>query len=228
VNAQLPLAFKALSDQRCIDFLCQESVRTAVEQAAELNSEHALFLAGAAGSGKSHLLQAAVNHAGALGSQTAYVPLAKLQGMLPQVLEGFEMHDLVCLDDVQAIAGYRPDEEALFHFYNRAKARGARLIFAGQQMPENLGIGLPDLVSRLQQGLRLNLSVLDEQGKRLVLQRRASRRGLQMDDAVTDYLFTRVSRDLHTLSELLDRLDHASLAAQRRLTVPFIKTVLAA
>jgi DnaA family protein len=47
-----------------------------------------------------------------------------------------------------------------------------------------------------------------------------------MDEVVLDYLFSRVSRDLHALSQLLDRLDHASLAAQRRLTVPFIKSVL--
>jgi DnaA family protein len=141
-------------------------------------------------------------------------------------LEGLRGLALVCLDDVQALAGKPDAEEALFHFYNRADAEGMRLLFTATAMPAQLGITLPDLVSRLEQGLRLHAEVLDEFGKRRVLQRRAAGRGLQMDEAVLDYLFSRVSRDLHALSQLLDRLDHASLAAQRRLTVPFIKSVL--
>lgn len=226
VSAQLPLAFKAGSDQRFVDFLGQESVRRAIEQAACGESAHAVFLAGPSGSGKSHLLRAAVSHAHALGRAAAYVPLARMAPMLAQALDGLEHRQLVCLDDAQAIAGDAGAEEALFHFYNRAKAAGAALVFAAGAMPAQLGIRLPDLVSRLEQGLRLNLEVLDEAGKRQVLAQRAARRGLQIDEAVVDYLFTRVSRDLQSLGELLDRLDHASLAAQRRLTIPFIKTVL--
>ena len=226
VSAQLPLAFKAGSDQRFVDFLGQDAVRRAIEQAACGESAHAVFLAGPAGSGKSHLLRAAVSHAHALGRAAAYVPLARMAPMLAQALDGLEHRQLVCMDDVQAVAGDANAEEALFHFYNRAKAAGAALVFAAGAMPAQLGIRLPDLVSRLEQGLRLNLEVLDEAGKRQVLAQRAARRGLQIDEAVVDYLFTRVSRDLQSLGELLDRLDHASLAAQRRLTIPFIKTVL--
>jgi len=171
-------------------------------------------------------LRASAGHALALGQAAVYVPLTRASGMLAEVLDGLSGLALVCLDDVQTLAGNRDAEEALFHFYNRAGAEGMRLLFTATAMPAQLGISLPDLVSRLEQGLRLHAEVLDEYGKRRVLQRRAAGRGLQMDEAVLDYLFTRVSRDLHTLSQLLDRLDHASLAAQRRLTVPFIKSVL--
>ena len=37
--------------------------------------------------------------------------------------------------------------------------------------------------------------------------RRAARRGLELDDAVLDWLFRRVERDLKSLTALLDRLD---------------------
>jgi len=223
---QLPLAFKSSADQRFVDYLGNAPARASLEQAAEASLEYNIFLAGPQGSGKTHLLRAAVSHALALGRSAVYVPLARMAPMLPDMLEGFERHDVICLDDMQAVAGSAEAEEAMFHFYNRAKQTGARLAFSASGMPASLSIRLPDLVSRLEQSVRFTLEVLDEDGKRQVLLRRARQRGLELDDTALDYLFTRVSRDLHALSQILDRLDHASLAAQRRLTVPFIKTVL--
>jgi DnaA family protein len=84
----------------------------------------------------------------------------------------------------------------------------------------------PDLRSRLGQGLRVSLDVLDDDGRREALRRRAARRGLELDDAVLDWLFRRVDRDLKSLTALLDRLDRAAMAAQRRLTVPFVRQAL--
>ena len=226
MSEQLPLAFKPGQDQRFIDFIGQDAARSAVEQLSDGRASDDIVLVGAAGSGKTHLLRAAAGHALATGRSAAYLPLARLGPMLPTVLPDFEGHDLVCLDDVQALAGQAEAETALFHFFNRARAEGCRLLFSAEAMPAAIGLGLPDLVSRLEQGLRLGLEVLDEPGKRRVILRRAANRGLQVDEAVLDYLFTRISRDLHTLSGVLDRLDQASLAAQRRLTIPFIKSVL--
>ena len=129
----------------------------------------------------------------------------------------------MCLDGVEAIAGNASDEVALFHFHNAARAAGARLVYAASAMPAALPLGLPDLRSRLEQCTRIALEPLDEPGRREVLRQRAARRGLELDDAVLDYLLRRVGRDLGTLTALLDRLDQASLAAQRRLTIPFLK-----
>lgn len=223
---QLPLSFKAQSDQRLIDFIGQQPLRLLIERAAEGLAEENIFLSGTQGSGKTHLLRACVSHSLALNHQAAYLPLDKVANFLSPALEGFEQQELLCLDDVQCIAGNHEAEIALFHFFNRAKAAGTRMLFAANDSPSSLGIVLPDLVSRLEQSIRLNVAVLDDAGKRQVLLQRAQGRGLELDETVLDFLFTRVSRDLHTLSQLLERLDHASLAAQRRLTVPFIKTVL--
>ena len=179
MSAQLPLAFRAGQDQRFIDFLGQDAVRTAIEQLSEGQGRHDIILVGAAGAGKTHLLRAAAGHALATGRSAAYLPMTKLVAMLPGALADFEGHALVCIDDVQALAGNREAEVALFHFFNRAKAEDCRLLFAAEAMPVMLGFGLPDLVSRLEQGLRLSVDVLDEHGKRLVIARRAGNRGLQ-------------------------------------------------
>lgn len=223
---QLPLAFKASPDQLFINYLGNPEARVGLEQVSAGMLEHNIFLAGPPGSGKTHLLRAAVSQALVLGRRAVYMPLARIVTMLPDVLEGYENHQLICLDDVQALAGQPSAELALFDFFNRAKTSGARLVFSGNGMPASLGIHLPDLVSRLEQGIRFPLEGLDDAGKRQVLLQRAKQRGLELDDAALDYLFTRVSRDLHALSSLLDRLDQASLSAQRRLTVPFIRSVL--
>jgi DnaA family protein len=226
LNIQLPLGFKSKVEQGFIAYLNNSEARNSLELAAAGHFEHNIFLAGVSGSGKTHLLKAAVAHSLLLARRAAYVPVLKMAAHLPQILEGFEQHALICLDDVQAIAGQLDAEHALFHFFNRAKAAGCCLVFSAHTMPAALSLQLPDLQSRLQQSARFTLELLDEPNKRQVVLQHAKSRGLELDDAVLDYLFSRVSRDLHTLSELLERVDRASLAAQRRVTVPFIRTLL--
>jgi DnaA family protein len=51
-------------------------------------------------------------------------------------------------------------------------------------------------------------------------------RGLDLPVETANYLLTRRKRDMASLYALLDRLDLESLNAQRRLTIPFVKTVL--
>jgi len=92
--------------------------------------------------------------------------------------------------------------------------------------PSELEFDLPDLRSRLSHCLRLTLKPLPEAQRRELLVARAQRRGLALEDAALDYLFRRVGRDLTTLTTLLDQLDRESLAAKRRLSVPFLRDVL--
>lgn len=220
---QLPLSLRAPPDQRLDAFHGQPVVRDAVRAAARGQSRDWLFLAGPAGSGKSHLLLAACAEAAAAGRRAAYLPLPAFAGRLADALAQQEGFDLVCLDGLDAIAGRSADEEALFHFHNRARAGGGVVLYAARGNPAALGIALPDLVTRLGQCVRLTLEPLDETGRRAVLRERAARRGLELDDAVLDYLLRRVDRDLASLTRLLDTLDRASLAAQRRITIPFLR-----
>jgi DnaA family protein len=224
VSPQLPLALRFPADQRFQDFVGSEGVRDLVAAVARDERNEWLYLAGPTGSGKSHLLLAAC--AEASERRSTYLPLPAMAGRLEQALVGAESSGLVCMEGLDAIAGRREDEVALFHFHNRARAAGTRVIYAASAMPTTLAFVVPDLVSRLEQCTRLALTPLDEAGRRDVLTRRAARRGLELDDAVLDYLFRRVGRDLGTLTALLDRLDRESLAAQRRITVPFLRQML--
>lgn len=226
MSPQIPLALTFPPDRQFSDFHGHADIRHAVEAVALGESEDWLCLVGPAGSGKSHLLLAACTEARRLQKPAGYLPLASVVGRLAQMLEGQDAAGLLCLDGVESIAGNGYDEVALFHFHNLARQRGGRIIYAATAMPMALGIGLPDLVSRLEQCTRLALQAPDEATRRIVLRERAARRGLELDDAVLDFLFKRVGRDLGSLTALLERLDRASLATQRRITIPFVRGVL--
>lgn len=185
---------------------------------------HSLFIWAGPGSGKTHLLQALCAYA---GSGSAYLPLAELISLSPEILEGLSRVRLLCLDDVDALCANVAWEQALVVCLDRLRQAGGRLVVAARRAPDALQLGLKDLRSRLGWGLVYGLQPLSDDDKRTVLQLRAERRGLHMPDEVASYLLTRHSRDLLALLALLDRLDRASLAAKRRLTVPFTRQVLA-
>jgi DnaA family protein len=103
---------------------------------------------------------------------------------------------------------------------------GGALLYTAREWPDASGLTLPDLVSRLAQCTRIALVPLDDAGRAQMLRLRASRRGLQLDEAAIDWLLRRVGRDPAGLAQLFDRLDRAALAAQRGLTVPFLRKVL--
>ena len=132
------------------------------------------------------------------------------------------------LDDLDALAGNRDDEIALFDLHNRVRDAGVALAYAARALPGALPLQLPDLRSRLAHCTLLALRALDDAGRAQVLRQRAASRGLQFDEAAPEWLLTRCSRDLSDLAALFERLDHAALAAQRRLTVPFLRQVLGA
>jgi DnaA family protein len=226
VSAQLPLALRWPADQRLDTFVGQPEAAAAVVALARGTEAGALYLHGPAGSGKTHLLLAACAEAEAAGRSARYLPLAALRGRIAEVAEGL-LARIVCVDGLEGAAGERADEVALFALHNRVRDAGGALVYSAQAAPAELGLGLPDLASRLGQARRVRLAPLDETQRREALVQRAARRGLELDEAVLDYLFRRVGRDLGHLSALLDRIDRASLAAQRRVTVPFLRTLLA-
>ena len=226
LGPQLPLALRAPADQRLERYLRAPSgLLEQLQSLASGDSGGALYLQGSAATGKTHLLLGSCALAAALDRQAAYLPLANVRGRLRAASEGLDA-DLVALDDVDAIAGNREDEIALFDLHNRVRDAGIGLLYAARDVPAALPLVLPDLRSRLAQCTLLALRALDDDGRTEVLRQRAAARGLLFDEAALEWLMRRHSRDLSDLGALFERLDRASLAAQRRLTVPFLKQVL--
>jgi DnaA family protein len=224
---QLPLALRYPPDQRFENFIgAPEGVLPQLRAAAAGLSTEWIYLAAPKATGKTHLALALCAAAEQAGRAPAFLPLAAAAGRLGDALEALEDRDIVALDGLEAIAGNRDDEVALFDFHNRARTKGVTLLYTAQATPDSLGLGLPDLRSRLSQCGRITLEPLDTAGRGMVLRERAQRRGLVLDEAAFDWLLTRTGHDLGGLVALLDRLDRESLAAKRRITVPFLKRVM--
>jgi DnaA family protein len=220
-SPQLPLGI-ALRESATLDGFVAGANAEALAALRRLRAGERLYLHGPSGTGKSHLLQGACREA---GGRAAYLPLRELVGHSPDVLAGLDALDRVCLDEVDTVAGDRVWEEALVGFLDRLRAQATVVLAAGPRPADELSL-LPDLASRLGWGAVYALQPLDDAGKRELLQRRATARGLEMPEEVAAFLIRRAPRDVPALLTLLDRLDHASLAAQRRLTVPFVKQIL--
>ncbi|SEI54136.1 regulatory inactivation of DnaA Hda protein [Azotobacter beijerinckii] len=189
-------------------------------------TESLIYLWGGEGVGRSHLLQAACIRFEQRRELAIYLPLAELADYGPALLDNLEQSELVCLDDLEAIAGRADWEEALFHLFNRLRDAGRRLLLSAAMPPRELPVKLPDLKSRLTLALVFQLQGLSDEDKLRALQLRASRRGLHLTDEVGRFILTRGSRSMAALFELLDKLDQASLQAQRKLTIPFLKETL--
>ncbi|QBG34811.1 DnaA regulatory inactivator Hda [Litorilituus sediminis] len=187
---------------------------------------HSFFLFGLAGVGKSHLLHASSNFAAQLGKSSVCLSCAELKHLPVEVLDGLEQMDLICLDDIGLIAGDEKWQQAIFDLFNRVLEQNNYLIITGDETAHQLGITLPDLVSRLSWGYTEQIKPLCDDEKVLALQYRAGQRGLLLSDEAVRFLLNRASRDMSSLLKALDTLDKASIRAQRRITIPFIKQVL--
>jgi len=185
-----------------------------------------VYLWGAPGTGKSHLLQALCRQGEEQGLAVAWVPMNELDGLSAGVLKGLREVELVCLDGLDAIAGQADWEQAVFHLFNHLRDAGRTLVVSAGVPPRRLPLGLPDLHSRLSWGLVFHLFEMDDAGKVQVLQVRADARGIPLPTEVAEYLVRRCPRDMHSLLAVLERLDQGSLAAQRRLSIPFVKQLL--
>ena len=186
-------------------------------------SREPLWLWGNPGSGKTHLLQAVC---AAAGEAAAYLPLDGSPALPPEALQGFESCRVLCIDDVDLAAGQLEWERALFRLFNEAAELHSRVIFASAAPPRQLDWRLDDWRSRAAACVVYQVRELDESGRVEAFRLRAAQRGLQLPSETLDYLLKRMPRDLGSLFDILDELDEASLVAQRRLTIPFIRDAL--
>ncbi len=220
---QLPLLLRFPAPRRLAAFVAGDNtgVVETLSRVAHGGALEGAFLSGPEGSGKTHLLSAMVaDTPGAF-----YLPLAQLGEQAELMISSISPASLICVDEVEAVIGHRTREVALFDLFNRVREDRGRILFAARQAPARLGLGLPDLVSRLSSLAQLTLRPLSDASAREVLVHRAELRGFELEEEVLDFLFRRFPRNLGAMIELIDQLDIESLAQRRRVTVPFIRSI---
>jgi len=225
---QIPLGLRLPDRAVFTNFLAARNAQ-ALQHARQIASGEQpglTWLCGPTGAGKTHLLQAVCASASER-LRAGYVPLAELAPLGVGVLEGLNLQCL-CLDDIDAVAGNPEWERAIFALLHEAEEGGGQLVLAARAPPALVPWALKDLGSRCAAGTVFQLRVLDEAEQQAALQLRARVRGFELPEETLQWLQRRFPRDMRALYELLDTLDEAALAAQRRLTIPFIREVLGA
>lgn len=229
---QLPLDIEIKAESTFDNFVTgdkgNEQLVAMLQRIARGESDF-IYLYGDSGTGRTHLLQAFTQDYSTQMPQAlvAYIPLDNMQ-LVPEMVEGLTGFDAVCIDGIERCLGDRAWETALFNLYNQLKEHNKTLIIAGAEAPQQLTVTLADLKSRLSAMLIHAIQPLSDNDKRLLIQKKAGERGLELSDEVANYLLSRQQRDLPHLLEMLETLDQASLQAKRRLTIPFVKQVFRA
>lgn len=232
--SQLTLSVQLPDDETFCSYLSESNysvvsqLKLFIEQSqvTKLNQPNSFYLFGLTGVGKSHLLHACTAYAAQAHKTSVCLSCAELLLLSVEVLEGLEQIDVICLDDIQLIAGNTLWQQAIFDLYNRVLEQNNCLLISGDQSAAQLGLNLPDLISRLSWGLTEQIKPLDDDEKVTALQYRASKRGLTLSSEAANFLLNRLSREMGNLIASLDTLDKASIREQRKITIPFIKNVL--
>lgn len=226
-SPQIPLPLEPLRDGGFDGYVPgpNEAVVAAIRHFAQ-DEAVSLYLGGAESSGKTHLLNALCRAARDAGGTAFYLGLRRMPEGSESTLEGLEEFGLICVDDLDAVAGQSSWEIALFNLYNRLRDTGGRLVVSSRATLAALPFALPDLRSRLGSGLRLALQPLDEEDKLKVLQRHADALGVELPEEVGRYLLSRGHRSLAWLVGVVERLQQAAFIAKRRITIPLAREVI--
>ncbi len=181
------------------------------------HSFEALYLWGATGGGKSHLL-AATASAAAARRPVAVVDAASAGGELR-----LAPNSLLVIDDIEALGAEA--QIALFRAFNAARFTGLALLLAGTEPPRHLALR-EDLRTRVGQALVYEIQALSDEDKAAALRRHAIERGMLMDPGVVQYLLRHGRRDLPSLMAMLGSLDRASLEQKRPPTLPLLRELM--
>jgi len=224
VYQQIPLNLRLRAEATFDNFVVigNEPIVHSLQQA----NEQYVYLWGEQASGKTHLVQALCHQYWLENKSAAYIPLLDDEITEPEILLGLESMALVCIDDLQAISGKAHWETAVFNLFNSLREEGGRLLISAVAPPNMINLQLADLISRLNWGVVFQMKYLQDKDKITVLQSRAEQMGMSLTQEVAEYLLKRSPRDMASLFALLNKLDTASLTAQRRLTIPFVRQCL--
>lgn len=228
-SPQIPLQLEPPRPDRFEDFFVgpNGAAFTAVRQLLDEPGGF-IFLSGPRGSGKSHLLNALCHEAREHNLAAFYIALKRLPESAAAGLEGLQVLDLVCVDDLDRVAGNPVWERALFNCFNEVRSAGGCLLVSSRLPLKSLQFQLPDLESRLAWGIRLNLQSPDDEGKLQVLRQRAHSLHIELPGDVQRYLIKHSSRDMASLLNTVELLKDAAFAGKRKITIPLAREVMAA
>ncbi len=216
MTEQLPLDLALAPRFGRDDFLISSANSVAVEWVDRWPAwpDRVLLLLGPEGAGKSHL--AAI-----------WATSARARRLTAEDLAGFGPADWtgqpILVEDADRLAGA---EVQLFHLLNLVRDAPSSLLVTARRAPDHWGLRTADLLSRLRLSPAVTIEAPDDELMRAVLVKLFADRQLVVDEAVVGYLVHRLDRSLGDARAVVDALDRAGLALNRRVTRPMTAKVL--
>ncbi len=238
MTSQLPLRFELRDDFRLDSFvvgangsLCARLARLSDASTPRTPEAHGdmLWIYGAAGTGKTHLLQASVAQLASADVNIAYLPARQIDAEdAAAALEGSERYAVLIIDDIDSWVGVAAVEQELVRRYQERRQAGSHLVLSAQNAPVDYAMAVTDWGSRARGAEVFRIAELVEDDKLQVLKERATRLGLDLTAAPATYLLRHGPRSLPAMLAVLNQVDKLAMAEQRKLTVPLLKKVLQA
>lgn len=227
MSEQLPLQFEFQAYKNFSNFYPGENAEI-IDHLQQLftHKEQQIFLWGDSGTGKTHCLQAIAQMAKNCNKTCFFYELKSDQLPDPSILDGLENYDLVCFDNIEQITDNTEWEHAFFNFFNLHRDSNKQLVLSANCPPKFIPIQLADLKTRMNWGLTLKLNALSDDQQLKALIHKANHLGLEISEKVGRFLITHYSRDLPSIWILLNKIEYATLAAKRKLTIPFLKQIM--
>ncbi len=185
-----------------------------------------LYLFSNYGDGVTHLLEATCHYWQQKNYRCCYIDLAHQPQSWGMLLSLIENNHLIVVDNLESGLGDPKKEEILFHLFNRSVQTPFNLVWGAHRPYEQLSVNLPDLLSRLSSCLALQITPLNDGEKELLLKNYAQRFGFTLKAALAKYLIRHYSRSWSDQITLLEKLDEVSLEQQKKLTIPFLKSII--
>ena len=117
-------------------------------------------------------------------------------------------------------------EDQLFHRWNRAQASATPLLLVTSRAPGAWAIKLPDLASRLNAALLLEIGAPDDSMLAALIADHASRRGLVLGEGASAWLLPRIERSHAAVEALIGEIDRLSLERKQAVTISLLREAL--
>ena len=227
-SPQIPFQFGNFQKNDLASFLPGENqeLLNLIKLITNKEQLHRLYLWGESDTGKTHLLQAACKQAAENDLHVAYIPLRQFEELSAEMLHDLGKLDLVCVDDLESISKQVEWQQGLVWLYNELRDNNHSMIISANKSPTNIALEIEDLKSRLGWDQAVQIKSPSDDLKIEILKQKANARSFELSDEVIEFLMRRVDRDLGSLIDVLDKIDHASLAEKRKITIPFIKELI--
>ncbi|MBM3139926.1 MAG: chromosomal replication initiator protein DnaA [Candidatus Rokubacteria bacterium] len=195
-----------------------------------------LFIYGAAGLGKTHLLQA-IGHR--LIEESLYVVYlsaeaftnqlitAIQQRTMPEFRARYRQSEALLIDDIQFIAGKEQTQEEFFYTFNELHEAGHQIVITSDKSPPHIQHLEERLRTRFEWGMIADLQVPDIETRVAILRRKAAEQRTSVRDEVLHLIASRFKNNIRELEGSLTRVLAYSRLTSEPLSPDLVRSALA-